>query len=320
MTEATADTGAWDTLAPLFEALAAGGEREALVGLQARDVRRWCYREVAEAVERLAAGLQAEGVAPGSVVVLYAPPSPEAVVAALATVRAGALIAPLDVQFEPETVTTLLRESGAGLAFTTETLWQGLGDGAEGVRPVRLDLEDEAGWRGWLREPAASFPEPGPDDQAALFFTSGTTGTPKGVPLSHRNLAFQMATVRRTGVAREGDRVLLPLPVHHVYPFVLGLLAPLSLQLAIIFPFSVTGPQLVRALRDERTSLVIGVPRLYGALLDGIEGRFGRLAPVFRALLQASSLWRRRFGGLPGRWLFAPLHKRFGGALRLLAS
>ena len=320
MTEATADEGAWRTLVPLFEALATGGQREALVGLQAKDARRWRYREVAEAVERLAAGLRAEGVAPGSVVALYAPPSPEAVVAALATVRAGALIAPLDVQFEPETVTTLLRESGADLAFTTEALWQGLDGAAEGVRPVRLDLDDDDGWRGWQREPEGPFPEPDPDDRAALFFTSGTTGTPKGVPLSHRNLAFQMATIRETGVAQAGDRVLLPLPVHHVYPFVLGLLAPLTLQLAIIFPFSVTGPQLVRALRDEQTSLVIGVPRLYGALLDGIEGRFGRFAPVFRGLLQASSFWRRRFGGLPGRWLFAPLHKRFGGALRLLAS
>ena len=313
-------TGRWTTLAPLFEALAAGGEREALVGLRAEEARRWSYRDLHAAVERLAAGLHTEGVGCGDVVVLFAPPSPEAVVAALATVRAGAVIAPMDVQFEPETVATLLAESGAHLAFTTADLWETVADRAGAVRPVHLDREDGDGWQAWQGEAAPAPPEFEPESRAALFFTSGTTGTPKGVPLSHRNLAFQLAALEAAGVAREGDRVLLPLPIHHVYPFVLGLLAPLALQLTVVFPFSVTGPQVLRALRDEAVTLVIGVPRLYGALLDAIEGRFGRLAPLFRALLRASAAWRARFGGLPGRWLFRPVHRRFGGALRLLAS
>ena len=60
-------------------------------------------------------------------------------------------------------------------------------------------------------------------DVAALFYTSGTTGAAKGVPLSHANLVFQIDTLLGAYLVSEDDRVLLPLPLHHVYPFVKGM-------------------------------------------------------------------------------------------------
>jgi long-chain acyl-CoA synthetase len=76
--------------------------------------------------------------------------------------------------------------------------------------------------------------ETAPEDIMTLFYTSGTTGAPKGVPLTHRNLAFQINAVAEANVVTEDDRVLLPLPLHHVYPFVVGTLTPLALGLTIV--------------------------------------------------------------------------------------
>ncbi|CAA9451285.1 MAG: hypothetical protein AVDCRST_MAG14-969 [uncultured Rubrobacteraceae bacterium] len=77
----------------------------------------------------------------------------------------------------------------------------------------------------------------------------GTTRTAKGVPLNHRNLAFQLNTLLEADLVAEDDRVTLPLPLHHVYPFVVRMPTPLAAGLPIIMPYSPTGPQIVRALQ-----------------------------------------------------------------------
>jgi long-chain acyl-CoA synthetase len=119
-----------------------------------------------------------------------------------------------------------------------------------------------------LAEPANKV---APEDRAAIFYTSGTTGQPKGVPLTHGNLAFQLNARLAADLTQAEDRVLLPLPLHHVYPFTIGLLTPLAFGLPIVLPYTLTGPQLVRALRDADVTTIIGVPRLYQALLTGID-------------------------------------------------
>ena len=68
--------------------------------------------------------------------------------------------------------------------------------------------------------------------------------------MSHANLAFQIDGLLGADLVSEEDRVLLPLPLHHVYPFVMGMLTPLAAGLPIALPQSLMGPELVRALRE----------------------------------------------------------------------
>src|SRR5918994_1246186 len=105
--------------------------------------------------------------------------------------------------------------------------------------------DDGRSWRCLLTDEDVDLPPIEPGDGAALFYTSGTTGAAKGVPLSHANLAFQIDSLLGADLVHEEDRVLLPLPLHHVYPFVMGMLTPLAAGLPIILPQSLTGPQLV---------------------------------------------------------------------------
>jgi long-chain acyl-CoA synthetase len=122
----------------------------------------------------------------------------------------------------------------------------------------------------------------------------------------------------------EDDSVLLPLPLHHVYPFVMGMLTPLAAGLPIVLPQSLTGPQLVRALKEGEVSLIVGVPRLYGALYSGIEERAkaggGLAATLFEGGVSLCARLRRLTGLDIGGLLLRPLRRRFGPKLRVLAS
>src|SRR5215212_8999404 len=316
------------TLRSLIDALPGQGDRTAVLALRKEDAERWTYAELADYSRRLARGLTEAGVGRGDHVALLAPNSAEWMAACLAVIGAGAVIVPLDAQIDEEVLSYALEDSGAKFIFTAADQTDRLErlDTEVAPEPVLLDAEpeDERSWRRLLADEPLEPPDIEPDDQAALFYTSGTTGTSKGVPLSHRNLAFQLDTILEADLVTEEDRVLLPLPLHHVYPFAMGMLAPLMIGLAIALPSSLTGPQIVRALNEGEVTLVVGVPRLYSALYAGIEEQAKSGGRVAAALFDASAaicVWLRRQLGLRlGKTLLRPLHQRFGPELRVLAS
>ena len=87
-----------------------------------------------------------------------------------------------------------------------------------------------------------------------------STGEPNGIPLSHENIAFQIRAITEIRLIGTADRILLPLPLHHIYPFTIGMLFPLASGLPIILPKALTGPDLLSALREGDVMAIIGVP------------------------------------------------------------
>ena len=263
----------------------------------------------------------------GDHLALLASNSREWVLACLAVISAGAVVVPLDVQLGDEALGHVLQDSGARHVFTTADQAGRLQNVDTGValRTILLDVgeDDRWSWRCLLTDEGVDMAPAGPGDVAALFYTSGTTGAAKGVPLSHANLVFQIDALLGADLVSEDDRVLLPLPLHHVYPFVMGMLAPLAAGLPIVLPQSLTGPQLVRALREGEATLIVGVPRLYEALYSGIEatvGSGGRLAAILFERGVELCVKLRRLTGLDVGRPLRPLRKRFGPRLRVLAS
>lgn len=315
------------TLMPLIRSLSERGEREALVVMLKEGAERWSYADLSERVVRLASGLAEAGVSKGDHVAIFAGGGPAWVVACLAVISRGAVVVPLDSQLGEDALEGILTDCGAKLVFTAGPQAEKLERAVEDVpRLVLLDAgeDDERSWLRLLPDGAVEMPEMGPEDPAALFYTSGTTGAPKGVPLTHGNLQFQTSTILAADLLKESDRILLPLPLHHVYPFVIGMLTPLSAGLPIVMPRSLTGPQLVRALKEGEVTLIVGVPRLYTALFSGIEERAkggGRAAgTLFDRLMSLSMDLRNRTGLDAGKVLMAPLRRRIGPNLRVLAS
>jgi long-chain acyl-CoA synthetase len=311
------------TLIEIADGLGAHTERPALVAFGARERREWSHGQLAGTVRELAAGLVSAGLEPGARVALFAPDGPEWIASALAVIRAGAVVVPLDAQLTDDALAHTLIDSAARLVFTTADRAGRVGRLAPAARIVLLDAaEGRASWRE-LRGPAELLPERRNVDPAALFYTSGTTGPPKGVPLTHGNLTFQIDALAGIGLVTPGDRVCLPLPLHHVYPFVVGLLTPLALGLPLVLPHALTGPQIVRALKESEATVLVGVPRLYSALLSAIEielaSRGRGVATAVRLALDLS-IWGRRLGLRWGARLFRAVRMRIGPRLRLLTS
>ena len=300
-------------IALVADALARQPDREAVIAFTRDDCVRWTRSRLWQAAEAHAQVLLANGVRNGERVALQGDMRPGWIAALLGTLRVGACIVPIDAQFSGDTLAHVLRDCGAHCAWTDAAHAAGL------PASVTALLMEEA-------PPAPVSLPPLPQDAevaAAVLYTSGTTGFPKGVPLTHRNLAFQVESLAAMGLVQGEDRALLPLPAHHVYPFALGIFAPLILGLPLIIPAALTGPQIARALRESEASVIIGVPRLYGALFEALEARLaatGRWAPLlFRTCLAAAGGVRRATGFNAGRRLFAPLHRRIAPRLRVAA-
>jgi long-chain acyl-CoA synthetase len=310
-----------ETLQILARDLASGGERDALVSFAGADIRHVSFRALAAEVDTRARMLAARGIGADDPVILCGSGGPDWIVACLALLRCGACVVPVDSQLAAQTFRHVVKDCGARLALASPQAIKRYGalldEAKVAVLPHAAAVEPPAA-------SGADFPVVDPAARAVLCYTSGTTGPPKGVPLTHRNIAFQIGVLAGAGLVTASDRVLLPLPLHHVYPLVIGMLAPLALHLALVLPDGFTGPRILAALRQGRATVMIGVPRLYGALVDAIAQQFNRrgrvAAAIFRVLLGLSRLLRRSLRWRVGKVLFAPIHRRFGPSLRTVVS
>src|SRR5919204_859383 len=300
------------TLQSVVDSLSEHGEKTALFALEKKDQHRWSFRKLADCARSFANGLAGDDFKRGDTVALFAENRPEWIATAVGIIRAGAVAVPLDVQLGDKTLTHILRDSEARAVITTQKRAERIEklDLKEKPKLILLDTnsDDEQSWERFLNNQATELASNDPDDEAVLFYTSGTTGPPKGVPLSHGNIVSQLDNTAKVEIITGEDRVLLPLPLHHVYPFLIGMLVPLVLGLPLVLPFSLSGQQLLRALREGEVTVIVGVPRLYSALYSGIESRVESSGWVtrglFHALLAVSAFVRKWFGPRVGQLLF----------------
>jgi long-chain acyl-CoA synthetase len=324
---------ALDSLQTLIDQLCESAEAPAVVAFDAERPEIWSRGDLCRTARRFAAGLLRHGVAKEEVVGLLGPNRPEWIAALLGIVRAGAVAMPLPEQMTDHELGRVIAHSGCRRVVTTGKRAKSFAalDLADDFEVIVLDEPPEGiegivvrTWSELLEDEPGDLPELGAERQAVLLYTSGTTGTPKGVPLTHGNLCANFQALLDAGLAEPGDRLFLPLPLHHTYPLTVGVLAPLALGAPIMLPAGITGPQIMAALREGRCTIMVGVPRLYEALIQAVDNQVkarGAIAALaFRGMLAASVWARRRLGWRLGRRLFGALHRRLGPDLRLLAS
>ena len=258
------------------------------------DDRSWTYREVQDWSVRLANGLVQAGVEPGDHVALVMANHPEFVALKFAIARAGAVCVPVNVLNRRDELGYVLRQSDAVVLVTMDRFrdldylrmldelapgWQTGGGGAGLPRLRRVFVHptsDEAelagaqtvqelgasgqGWR-----PVAT---PDPDSPADVLYTSGTTGDPKGVLLTHDML---LRTAYGSAYARAfqpGRRVLFSLPMYHVYGYLEGMLAVLFVGGSIVPQLTFDGHGTLRGVERHRADDVLLIPVMTLAVLD----------------------------------------------------
>jgi long-chain acyl-CoA synthetase len=318
------------TLASIADGLSARGDDVALRWVHESSVQDWSYGRLTQGIDQVAASLLAGSEEKRDAIALLAPNSPAWAAAFFAITGSGRTAVLLDSALDDGQVIELLAAAGCRRCVTTPDRAGRLRSTSD---PAGIDFTaiDAASMSRELSSRAGIPPEPparggalDPEAVACLLFTSGTTASPKLVPLTHRNLLHNVGALLSENLVGPADSVLLPLPLHHVFPLTVGLLATLAAGGTIIFPEGVSGPQIVEALQRTKPNVMIGVPRLYEALVAGIERRIaarGRLPhAIYRTLLWASDVGRRHTGLRPGRLLFPSLHRFVGSRLRYLVS
>jgi long-chain acyl-CoA synthetase len=326
MTDAAALQG-W-TPAALIDRFASFGDAPALLSVHGESIRSVSYAALSERVRSLAAGLSASGIGPGTTVALIAPNGCVWVIARFALAAVGAVVAALDDLSTEAELRTALADIGcrhviasARHVATIHAIDPALDVIVTGEAPAPAGAHV---WQDLFITPSASALAQSFDAPALLTYTSGTTGPPKGFLLSYANLWANLRPLAKSRLIGPGDRVLLPLPLHHIYPFLVGLLTPLSVGATVVFPESISGPELLRAIRVTEVSAIVGVPRLYAALASGLEARIAAhgwaVSIAFRAMLASSIGLKRRFRVGAGYWLFRRLRAGIGPKLHLLVS
>ena len=313
------------TIPALFSSGDIDQERIAIVELDRDAVNTRTRKEIFQLAGQLSAGLLKAGLKHGDRVAIMAPNSADWVVTALGVMFSGAVIVPLDTQMPGEDLSHVLSDCDPRFIFTTSALRKRIVKKPEKSRICFLDAEndDKDSWSKLLI-PENTKPEISKDDHAAIFYTSGTTGPPKGVPLTHYNLVSNMKALNPEQFLDETDRVLVPLPFHHVYPFTVGFLIEFMVGVPIIIPYSLVGPQILRALQEGEATAMLGVPRLYEAIWTSLEDRVtgrGRIpSALFQIALKTSMATRKYLRIRIGKYLFYGLHKRLAPKLSLVVS
>ncbi len=243
--------------------------------------RTLTYGALAALADRLARQLRGLGVGPEVPVALLLDRSPETVAAILGVLAAGGAYVPLDPASPPERLAAVLETSRAPLLLTRERLAGRLGERApDSIRVLFLD-----GVAGLLAPPDPAPPDPLatadvlPDQLAYVLFTSGSTGQPKGVEVSHRNLALSTAA-RFASYAAPVRRYLLASP----FAFdssVAGIFWTLSQGGTLVLPDDEMQADLagfVRDLEARAVSHLLGLPGLWRVVLE--QGDPARLADL----------------------------------------
>ena len=276
--------------------------------------QRWSYERLwdfSEARGRLPGAER--GLEKGDRAIIWSVNRPEWVAAFFGCMRAGVVAVPLDVRTAPDFVERVVEHTAPKLAFVSR---QTPDVGALGAVPVALldDLEELVE----SADPGAGCPDVAADDLAEVMFTSGTTGDPKGVMLTHGNILSNVLAAVAAVPIRPSDRLFSLLPLSHMLEQTGGLLAPLSGGAGVVYPVSRQPTVIFKTLRANRVTKIVLVPQALQLFMNGIErevsargkDRQWRLLQTVASKLPMSMR----------RLLFRPVHRQMGGRIRFFMS
>ena len=151
---------------------------------------------------------------------------------------------------------------------------------------------------------------------AAMLYTSGTTGSPKGVMLTYNNLMTEMEGIYEKGIFDHRDQILALLPFHHVLPLTATILLMLRYQTSIVFVRKIASKEIFEALEKNRVTALIGVPRVFKLFYDGIKQQIDAkfiTRAIFKIMSKSKSIPLKRK-------VFSKVHKKFGGHLDFIVA
>ena len=297
-------------------------------------LREITFGTLIEQVRSVAFRLVQEGISIGDRVAIISENHPNWAIAYLAIIYRGAVATPLDPAVTAETLASFLSHSETKLAFISPSSFPKfrhacslLGREITAVNLQPLDSEGAAAFDDWVTTPILNDTGPAKareTDLALLMYTSGTSGKPKGVQITHGNILAQVRGVE--GVMKISDRevVLSILPLFHAYSQVVNLWLATLVGAKVVYLNSVSSTEIEEALKNCAATTLIGVPRLWylfhGKIFDAVRSKPALVRWLFKSMLVFNGLMRDLVGLNAGTLFFARVHAAFGGKLRLAVS
>jgi long-chain acyl-CoA synthetase len=339
-----------------FDAVAQFDKPDAFQFKQGGSYRPISHRVVERRVRHTALGLQSLGVHPGDRVAILSENRPEWAIADYACLTSGVTDVPLYPNLPAEQIPYILNDAGAVAIFvsttsqaakiaairdkvpTLRTVITFADQRVEGADLTMAELEAR-GEAGDSPQVAARYKEGAlavrPDDLATIIYTSGTTGEPKGVMLTHDNIASNVTASRRLLPAVAGDICLSFLPLSHIFERMAGHYLMFAIGASICYAESIEA--LMTNFTEVRPTFVFSVPRIYekiyGGVNDAAQTAGGLSRQIFIWARGVGDQWAnvRLAGHKPDPWLaaryaiasrlvFAKIRARVGGRVRYFVS
>lgn len=271
------------------------------------------YRDIGKMARRFQARLRAQGIRKGDSVVIWSESRPGWIAALWGCLMEGAVVVPIEPQSSVELFERIAKKVRTRLVL--------LGERVPPVRPTfqvwRLSeiegLEDDVK----LDSPAGN-EDVYEDDVAEIVFTSGTTAEPKGVVVTHRNLAAQLPPLEKQFAPYlkyvrpfAPLRILNLLPMSHLFGQSLATFVPPLIPASVVFISSTSPQEIARQIRRRRVTILVSVPKVLEVLRNFVGHRFPETATAVKA---SSDAWPLQW------WRYRAVHRMFGWKFCCLVS
>jgi long-chain acyl-CoA synthetase len=305
----------------VFEAAATRfADRPAIEVQRADGTERWTYVRLRDEALVRAAWLHAQGISAGDRCAILADNDAAWCATYLGALRIGAVVVPLDTNYLPVQVATILRDASPRVLFVNERL-EHVARAALTEQPdTPIVLIHDAFQADVMDQPP---PFQSAEAPAVILYTSGTTADPKGVVLSHTNLLAERDAVFQIVDVSEADSVLGVLPLFHSLAQLANLLLPLAVGARVVFLETVNSTELVRALDQQRITIFACVPQFFYLIHQRVMqevARGGLLKRLLFRALVASAFRLRRLGVNVGPRLFGRVHDVMGRQMRFFVT
>src|SRR6266568_1653745 len=294
---------------------------------------QYTYADLRELATRAAAFFASHAIKNGDRVMLFSHNAPEWGMTYFGVIKAGATCIPVDPESSTEEVVNFARAGEASGIVISDKLKQESSSLTDQLKSAGLNNV-----KVWTFDEVFEMPDEQTETDriallptrvtaqsvASLIFTSGTTGRPKGVMLSHRNLTSMVSMLSSVFDMDTSDGVLSVLPLHHTFEFSTGFLTPLSRGAQITYLDELNSENLAKAIKNGHVTGMVGVPALWELLHRRIKNRLhdrGKWLGESVDLLMKFNAWLRDNTPLNfGQMLFYPIHEGMGGRIRYFIS
>jgi long-chain acyl-CoA synthetase len=259
-------------IAQILTGAAAHYPSKPLLRFRGEDVH---YGNLVTQTDALTGALLARGIGPDYRVLILARNSPQWLVTLFAALRTGALVVPVNPALTASEVGYILGHAKPSLVVLDADLRNVLPPGSRDFERLEIG-ENKSG--SWFEALAAATPsqltaERDAEDPALMFYTSGTTGRPKGAVLSHRAEQFTAELVAHHYRLGPGDISMIASPLSFIYPLVIDCLASILAGATVVLQERFHPEIALRGIEAERATIFMGVPTMYSMMLDWAEGK-----------------------------------------------